>query len=165
MSIPRVKDGSRLPKGITAVAVETEFQRIYRANGGILQARTVVQESEPEGAPLHEAFTWSDSEAGPLWRDEEARRLIRAVAIVDEPDADGNGKASKGWVHVTIGDASGYQPTVVAMGNNETRAQVLGEARSDLSAARRRLADLEGTAKAVARIDEAISEIGEMAPI
>ena len=160
MAYPKFKRGAHAPKGLKPEVVEQELQRIYDQSGGILEARTLWTESADEDAPLHSAFTWDDSVAGPLWRDQEARGLIRCVSLAEDPQS----KAGrKGWVHVTVGDVSGYQPTVVAMANPDTRAQVIGEAREDLAAARRRLADLEGSVKAVKAVDAAMVEVANMA--
>ncbi len=44
----------------------------------------VVQAAAPPDSPLHEHFTWDDTEAAWQWRLEEARRLIRSVRIQRE---------------------------------------------------------------------------------
>lgn len=42
----------------------------------------VVDEARPAGSPLHPFFTWNNSRAGELWREEQARHLIRSVRII-----------------------------------------------------------------------------------
>lgn len=48
-----------------------------------LTPANLVKEAEklPEGHPLHDAFEWEDSKAGPLYREHQARTLIRGVKI------------------------------------------------------------------------------------
>lgn len=59
--------------------VAVALERIERENGGVLEPRTVWMSARSESHPLHRKFTWNDTKAADKWRDEEARRLIRAV--------------------------------------------------------------------------------------
>ena len=61
-------------------SVGDELERIYETRGR-LDPEDVVHEATPEDHPLHGRFTWDDAIAGPLYRIEEARRLIRSVKL------------------------------------------------------------------------------------
>jgi tRNA A37 N6-isopentenylltransferase MiaA len=52
---------------------------------GIIDPHMVVDESRPEDAPLHPVFEWCDEVAAEKWRTEQARRVVRSVEIVVEP--------------------------------------------------------------------------------
>lgn len=98
------------PKGVPAQVVGDELERIRIANGEQLNAKQVVDEARAEGAPLHDAFTWDDSEAGELWRAREARELIRSVCILVV-----GSKPEPAFVNVTIEGVQYYQAVRVAI--------------------------------------------------
>lgn len=47
-----------------------------------IKPQFVVDAARPVDSPLHPFFTWDDARAGDLWREREARELIRSVRIV-----------------------------------------------------------------------------------
>lgn len=52
-----------------------------------LTAQNLVEASRPEDAPLHKEFEWDDSIAAEKYREDQARYLIRSIAIcVEEPE-------------------------------------------------------------------------------
>ena len=51
------------------------------AHGGVITPAMIVAEAAPDDSPLHGYFTWDDSVAGALHRENEARRLIRSVRV------------------------------------------------------------------------------------
>ena len=58
-----------------------ELQQIYDEHGDLTPRLLVAVASDPSH-PLHEKFTWDDSEAAERFREIEASRLIRRVRIV-----------------------------------------------------------------------------------
>lgn len=62
-----------------------ELERIRTARGAIT-APVVVEESRPETAPLHAYFEWDDAKAGEEYRISQARRLVRAIVVVETPN-------------------------------------------------------------------------------
>jgi hypothetical protein len=62
-------------------SVRNELMRIYRDSGDELTPEAVVEAAEPEDSPLHNRFEWDDSEAGRLYRLNQARELIRSVDL------------------------------------------------------------------------------------
>ncbi len=69
------------PRGVPAQIVGDELERIRKANGEQLDAKQVVENARPDGAPLHNVFIWDDSKAAELWRVCEARKLIRSMCV------------------------------------------------------------------------------------
>lgn len=49
-----------------------------------LTAQSLVDASEPETAPLHNAFEWDNKVAGNEWRKYQARNIIHSLVIVRE---------------------------------------------------------------------------------
>lgn len=49
-----------------------------------LTAQSLVDASEPETAPLHNAFEWDNRIAGNEWRKYQARNIIHSLVIVRE---------------------------------------------------------------------------------
>lgn len=77
-----------------------EMERVALDHGGIkmLYASDVVESARPEDSPLHGEFEWNDKKAGHEYRLHQARKLIRAVVVVENRD----GKEVKEpiWVHI-----------------------------------------------------------------
>ncbi|MEX3950592.1 hypothetical protein AB4Y45_25525 [Paraburkholderia sp. EG287A] len=68
--------------------VSDTLRKMHDKAGGVLMPRNVWQESKPVKHPLHPEFEWNDSTAADLYRDEQARALIRSVRFVSEEQTD-----------------------------------------------------------------------------
>lgn len=68
-------------RGLTADVANTELRRINNLYGGITP-HSVLEAATPEDSVLHPVFTWDNALAGPKWREEEARHLIKNIVIV-----------------------------------------------------------------------------------
>jgi len=51
------------------------------AADGTLTAKGVLKKARAKTHELHDQFDWADNVAGPKWRLEQARRLIRSVVV------------------------------------------------------------------------------------
>jgi hypothetical protein len=143
--------------GVQAEVAGQELARIHE-NHGALTPEILVQEAEPEDAPMHPAFTWDNDEAGRQFRLLEARNIIRAVHIVDDDGAD-RGCA---YVHVARVDdehAGAYLPVAEVVSQPQLLAQAIEGLAKKQSEASRALADLEREAKRLGRRKE-VSGIG-----
>ena len=69
---------------IPAEVVGTELQRIYDERGE-LKPEAVVEQARPTVSSLHSAFEWDDTAAAEEHRKNQARQLIRVVALVPDP--------------------------------------------------------------------------------
>ena len=49
-----------------------------------LTASSLVDVSRPEDAPLHDDFEWNDDVAAELYRQDQARSMIRSIVVVSE---------------------------------------------------------------------------------
>ncbi len=61
--------------------IADRLARITKRNHGILTPDAVLEDAQKEDSPLHDQFTWDDSEAAHQWRLEQARALIRSVRV------------------------------------------------------------------------------------
>lgn len=79
------------------MSVRDELQRIYDERGE-LRPEVVVEIAAAEDHPLHEHFTWDDSEAAHKCRVMEAAALIRRVQVVIDRGPDLPPVRVRSWV-------------------------------------------------------------------
>jgi hypothetical protein len=72
--------GARVPAGADPNVVGAELDRLRAAAGG-LTAQAVLAAASDNGSPLHDFFTWDDTEAARKQRLAEAGKLIRSVSV------------------------------------------------------------------------------------
>lgn len=123
--------------GVSADTAGQELAALTAAAGDRpVTARMVVDAARPPDAPLHPAFTWDDVRAAELYRENEARQIIRSVRVVQ----DDRPEAAPVRVYVAVQQQTGvdvqrgYVPVVQAMADPTLRAQVIETARRDLRA-------------------------------
>lgn len=78
--IYQFKPGARIKA--KAQVVGEELERLDAE--GNLTAKSLVDVSRPEDAPLHNEFEWDDSIAAEAYRESQARCIIRSIEIVRE---------------------------------------------------------------------------------
>lgn len=107
-----------------------ELRRLTKEGGGVLNPVAVVESARDESSPLHDRFTWDDSEAAHQYRLEEARRLIRVHVELLTPESD----PSPVWVSLKSDQESGggYRPLVRVLSNAEQREELLAQAKDDM---------------------------------
>jgi hypothetical protein len=66
------------PKNIEITKIQTGHCAL---DDGVITPSQVVAAAAVETHSLHHRFTWDDSEAAALWREQEARQLIRHVCV------------------------------------------------------------------------------------
>ena len=129
MNIYKFKTPGLFP-GVTAKEAAEELERI-REKHGILSARVIVEESMDEKAILHRCFQWDDTKAAALYRESQARDLIRnLIVMVEETIIKGSVRA---YVNVTPaqGQNRSYVPLYNAMLDDTARADLLNQAKRD----------------------------------
>lgn len=110
----------------------------------------VVAVARDPGNPLHKAFEWDNKVAGEKYRVGQAANMIRSIRIynLDSPDTK---KVAFVSVKNDEGKAS-FIPRTVADAHEETRDQMLRDARGGLRGWLRRYADLNGGAEGIVAI-------------
>jgi hypothetical protein len=123
---------------------------------GELTPSAVVADARPARSPLHPAFEWDDRRAGPLYREDQARRLIRSVAVL-VPVA-GQGQPARQIAFVSVGQpvpgGALYTTTTRALSAAESRARVLEEALAQLRGWQERYQHLTELAEVFQAIEE-----------
>lgn len=137
-----------------------ELERIRKCNGDTLRAADVVDESRPAVAPLHPVFTWDDEQAAELWRQDEARRLIRNVCVVIQGEGETQ-KARPVYIHTTPEagrDTAGYRTISAVMADDNSRRAAILDALAQLRGWQKRYGWLKELASVSAAIDAAERE-------
>ena len=134
------------------IAGET-LESIRERNNGSLTPSVVVEESRPKSAPLHSCFEWSDCIAGELYRQEQARSIIRSIRVLSEVDDEP--KPVRAFVHVSDEESGPrYTSVALAMSDVDLRAQVLKRAIAELKSWRARYNELHELAQLFSSVDE-----------
>lgn len=76
--------GFHKPKGVSAEDAHKEIERIREKSGGLMNSKILVDESRDVNAVLHTAFEWNDTTAAELYRNKQARTLIRAIVRYED---------------------------------------------------------------------------------
>lgn len=115
---------------------------------GRLNAQTLVDESRPEDAPLHPAFTWDDSEAAEEWRRHEARNIINCITVTIEKPAENRlievapeNVVTRAFFNIDRGSAC-YESVTRILSDEEKREMLYKTALSELTAFRKKYAEL-----------------------
>lgn len=118
-----------------------ELERIRKDNGGILKPPKVVDEARDPSSPLHDWFTWDDSEAGERYRIIEARKLIR-VHVTEIPQ---NKQTVRAYVSLSRDRKAGggYRQTQEVLDNSALRREMLREAMRDFELFEKKYRHLE----------------------
>ena len=143
----QIRDGFRL---------RTPAEQVGKALLALHQKGPLTPESLLNAArsakhPLHGEFTWDDGRAAELYRLQEARYVIRAVAIVEVRSDGGQPQEVRAFVHAE--PDTPYVPIAEAMGCPETRHAILERALHELQAWRKRYAALKEFAKVFEAVD------------
>lgn len=151
------RDGSRV--ALDAQAAGEELARIADEHGGELRPRQVVDESRPEESPLHPHFEWDDGRAADLYRDEQARNLIRSVRVVTAA-SDGTTPPEVRLQYVCVAPPGGedrvYVEATTALSDDVLSKQVIAEALAGLRGWKSRfghIKELAGVVDAINRIE------------
>ena len=122
---------------------------------GRLTAKNLLNENREKDAPLHDAFNWNDSEAAELFREEQARYIIRSIVVKKENVAE----PIRQFIHVDVNENK-YHSVDVLLSKVDTRDAVLRMALAELQAFRKKYQGLEELSKVFAAIDQLkISEV------
>lgn len=114
-------------------------QELMRINDkfGQVDPRTVWRENESPDAPIHNRFEWDDGRASDLYRDEQARAIIRTVKIQVSPI-----ESAPAFVNVVCETGTTYMPTRDVVEIPEIWEQVIADAVRDLRGIHKRLDSL-----------------------
>jgi tRNA A37 N6-isopentenylltransferase MiaA len=132
---PGIEIGNLTPQIVGETLADIEDRH------GIIDPHTVVDESRPEDAALHPVFEWCDEIAAEKWRVEQARRVVRSVEVVIEPQY-----GSTQIAYVNIQSQGGYMSAATVSSRPDLYQEALQSYRSRMEAASVQLIKMENLA-------------------
>ena len=112
-----------------------------------LTAKTLLDASRSEDAPLHGEFEWDDAKAAESYREVQASYIIRSLCVMIEDE-------QKAPVRAVFSISSiGYESTQIILQNEEKRSVLLDKALNELNAFRKKYAMLKELADVFSAID------------
>lgn len=149
----KFKLGSRF--AVPPQVVGEALERLAGQSHGSVTPAMVVDEARADDSPLHPAFEWHEDVAAELYREEQARHLMRAIIYEEQVADDGPPRPIQAYVHVRTEDGPGYMASRVAMATPDLREQVLNDALKMFEGLRRRyehIRELSGVFDAIDRL-------------
>lgn len=119
-----------------------------------LTAKTLLDASRPEEAPLHWEFEWDDAKAAESYRETQASYIIRSLYV---HHADGDKQEPVRAVFALSGSA-GYESVSVIMEDVDKRSSLLDMALKELSAFEKKYRILEELSEVFAAADRVICQ-------
>lgn len=129
------------------------IEKLTKKHNGVLEAADIVEAARVETSALHDHFQWDDAAAAELYREDQARDLVRSLTV-DVSRSNLETRPVRAFVNVETGGERGYVTTAVAMSSADLRRQVLQKAFAELEAWRARHAELSELARIFSAIDE-----------
>jgi hypothetical protein len=150
--------------------IRAALKAIAAANSGFLNPVHVVQQARDPGSVLHDEFEWKDDAAAQAYRLAQASALIRRVKLtLLREDA----QSKQITVHTTRAFQSrpskrtedgGYESVEQIMADPAKRDELSDQVLSELTAYRKRYADLLALSSVWVAIDDAMDALGASAP-
>jgi len=137
--------GSRID--VDAQAVGDRLAELQRDNGQRVTARMVVDAARPEDSPLHPCFEWDNVRAGELYRESQARYVLRSIKVVQERNEDGPTRTVHAFINLEeqVGDdvQRAYVPIARVMSDAELFTKACEQAARELHAFSERYAQFD----------------------
>lgn len=119
-----------------AQAVGERLAWLQRNNGERLTPRVVLDDARPVESPLHQCFEWDNTRAAELYREDQARAVLRSIRVIKQ---DGETqRAERMFVNVVEvideEEQHGYVPLARVLSDAELFKQMCQQAARDLSA-------------------------------
>ena len=144
-------DGFRNAK-TDAQAVGEELEALGAGKLKTVTAETVVKAARSKSSAMHDIFEWNNTKAAAQYRLEQGRSLLRSVKVTITPSG---GESFRVRALITHPDESGdYVATVVALSDDDLRAQLVARALRELATWRQRYTHLAELAVVFQAMDE-----------
>ena len=144
--------------------VFNELERVREMGAGDIELSTLVTESKPKAAALHDEFEWSNAKAANRYRVEQARYIVRSLEVTYDENEPTRAYQSVRVVEAEAADKPAkvkhvFRSMEDVMKDPETRDELLGQAIRDALAYKKRYHALQELAKVFAAMDEVLMEI------
>lgn len=116
------------------------FERLAASEEG-LTAATLLEASKPVDAPLHDDFTWDDSEAAHEWRLHQSRNFINALVVVPVQQTEEKQEPQRAFFITT--EAHKYEPITAIVQEQSKYDALLIQAFRELTAFRKKYESLK----------------------
>jgi hypothetical protein len=123
-----LRPGKHLPKGTDVTTVAARIEQLKTAHGGAVTPHRVLEDATDAASPLHNCFTWDDTEAARKHRLNEARRLVTCyyVTHVERKDAPPRMIVSNVSIRSHVGERH-YVSSSRALTEADVRRQTVAE--------------------------------------
>ena len=109
--------------GVDVTVIKAAVEDIEQRDG-VCHPAALVAAAKAKRSPLHDLFTWDDSEAASRWRTHEARQVINRIRVIRED----TNEPMPAFVHVRCitdnGVKDGYMSTVRALASDHREAVI-----------------------------------------
>jgi len=125
---------------------------------GELTPQMVLWEASRDGSPLHSMFTWDDTIAANMYREQQARGLIRSLKVKMVNYRDETEAPLRAMVNLVRVDDDGVERTRYlhverVLKDDQLRAQMMERARKELASFRNKYAVLTELSRVFSAID------------
>lgn len=120
------------------------------AKCGRLTAKNLLDESRPEGAPLHNEFEWDDATAAEEYRTSQARHIISCITVTNEE----SGVETRAFFNVSLCEPT-YHPIETLLQSADGKDALFKTALKELAAFQRKYASLS-------QLETIFEEIGRL---
>ena len=151
----------------TSQTVAAEMTRLDPKGEG-MTARELQLAEAPDDAPLHNEFEWDNEVAGTLYRDEQARGLMRCVELVVKSEPNTPDYRGRAYLAVRADDeeVKVYRPALLVLKDETQAPQIVADAIRQLRGWRERWRSYSEVsnlfAKSIEAIDEELESIKEV---
>lgn len=125
------------------INVREELEAIRLKHDGLLTEEAILNEAKLKNHPLHDRFTWDNTEAARQWRLEEARTLIRSVYVsIEQPKSGPVVVRAYASLPRDRESGGGYRAIADIMARDDLRGELLSSALNELDALKKRYSNL-----------------------
>jgi len=139
---------------VNAKVAADEIERIAHAYGGITPSRMVF-EAKKKRNPLHNSFEWNDTIASKLYRESQARYILRSIEVVIGQDED-KPICIRAFHSVVEDDEKIYTTIDHAKENPELWEQVVEKAKAEIKSWRETYRNIQAFEAIFDAIDELV---------
>jgi len=158
MTTYRWKPGIPAKLGADAQTIGVELAALVLSHQDRLTARVIVDEARPSNSPLHPLFEWDDVAAAELYRETQARLVMRSIEVIQE------GQAPQRMFVAVVEQVSGeeqraYVTTARVMSDPELTAQVLQQAMDYIESFRGRYGHFKELAQVADQAQQSLNDL------